>query len=203
MDESWKDIPGYFGCYQVSNYGRIKSLKRRNRRGHIVHERILKPFYNGSYNSITISIDNVAKKIAIHRLVAIVFIPNPENKAEVNHINGIKTDNKKDNLEWVTRSENLIHRYRILKQKPSKGFSGRHGKLHHHSKPVVQLTLDGVFINEFESANQAEIYLGLSSGSVSGVCNKRRNAKSAKGYVFKWKDTAQIQSIGKTPDTKK
>jgi hypothetical protein len=99
MIEIWKDVYGFEGVYQVSSWGRIKSYKRKK-------TNIIKPFNNGSgWMQISLS----GKKFLIHRLVALIFIPNPENKPEVNHKDGIKSNNHVDNLEWVTNQENITH----------------------------------------------------------------------------------------------
>jgi hypothetical protein len=121
--EEWADILGYEGFYKVSTHGRVKSLskivKSRNRASGVntrtIAEGIRKsePTNNG-YLRITLSKDGVNKRISIHRLVAKTFIGNPQEKKAVNHKNGIKTDNRVENLEWVTHSENEIHSYRVL-----------------------------------------------------------------------------------------
>jgi hypothetical protein len=97
--EIWKDIEGYEGFYQVSNKGRI-----RNRNGLIKKFRI-----NPSGYKLTFLYKNEYKCFSIHRLVAKAFIPNPNNLPEVNHLNGIKIDNKNENLEWCTKSNNIKH----------------------------------------------------------------------------------------------
>lgn len=96
--EVWKDIKGYPG-YQISNYGRVWSAKRN---------RYMKPVANNSgYLQIKlIAVNGKRKGELVHRLVALHFIDNPDNKPEVNHINHIRDDNRAENLEWVTKSEN-------------------------------------------------------------------------------------------------
>ena len=114
MEEIWKDIKGYEGLYQVSNLGRVKSLERKVRNGEhtyrIISEKILKldNLYDG-YLGIGLYISRKQHYFKVHRLVAESFIPNPENKLEVNHIDGNKTNNNAENLEWVTRIENMRH----------------------------------------------------------------------------------------------
>ena len=93
--EIWRDIDGYEGLYQVSNFGRVKSFQRGK-------PRILKAFLNSGYLSVVLYRDHKVKQCLVHRLVALAFIPNPEDKPLVNHINGVKTDNCVENLEWAT-----------------------------------------------------------------------------------------------------
>jgi len=101
--EIWKDIQGYAGIYQVSNIGNVKNT---------TDIKMLKPqkATNG-YRHVYLSAFGKAIKFFIHRLVASAFIPNPENKKTVNHINGIKHDNRVENLEWNTHSENIKHAF--------------------------------------------------------------------------------------------
>ena len=116
QDEVWKDIEGYEGLYQVSTCGNIKSLakprKNGNGRCYIQKEKLLKQsFTSTGYKKVELYKDGKRKSFKVHRLVAIAFISNPDNKPEVNHIDGNKINNNIDNLEWVTSSENTIHAY--------------------------------------------------------------------------------------------
>lgn len=122
--EIWKDIEGYEGKYQVSNFGRVKTLPHTisytNRYGNtsyaVVPEKIRQPATSGSiarhsgYISVVLKSNNKSYRRYIHRLVAKAFIPNPSNKEQVNHKDGNKRNNRVDNLEWATPSENLRHR---------------------------------------------------------------------------------------------
>jgi hypothetical protein len=107
--EIWKDIKGWEGLYQVSNIGRIKSFEKIQ----YPTERILKQRLRLGYLCVVLYSGEVKNKkyYLVHRLVAIAFIPNPENKKWVNHINGIKADSRVENLEWVTPGENQKHAY--------------------------------------------------------------------------------------------
>lgn len=124
MKEIWKDITGYEGYYQISNFGEVKSLSktitRKNGVKVFMPEKILKQtLSNPGYYSLILSKDTIKKNFRVHRLIASAFLPNTNQKKEVNHINGIKTDNRIENLEWSTSSENKIHAFKTGLKKPS------------------------------------------------------------------------------------
>lgn len=109
--EVWRDIPGYEGRYQASNLGRVRNTERLNLPG----AGVLRPFVNcNGYHIAVLQMHGRKTRTGVHRLVALTFLPNPENKPQINHINGNKDDNRPDNLEWVTCSENNLHRRRVL-----------------------------------------------------------------------------------------
>jgi len=175
--EIWKDISGYEGYYQVSNYGRVKSLKRfvkhiHNKRPIVEKIRKQSITVNG-YNNVDLWINNKREHNPVHRLVGIAFIPNPENKPCINHLNGIKTDNRVENLDWCTYSENEKHSYDVLGKKQPK-------------KPVAQYDLSGTLLNTFESALATAKYINGSQGGISGNCNGK--TKTCYGYIFKYID---------------
>ena len=107
MNEIWKPIKNYESLYEVSSLGKVKSFKRSGAK-----EKILKCFYDEyGYVRVCLSKNGKSKKYKVHRLVAEAFIPNPKNFPQINHDNGIKDDNRVENLEWCTSSFNTIHSY--------------------------------------------------------------------------------------------
>ena len=173
----WKIIEGYEN-YSVNELGQVKN----NKRNHIM--KVGKD--KDGYGLIALSKNNIGKTYKVHRLVAIAFIQNPENKPQVNHINGIKNDNRLENLEWCTSGENQKHSFDFLnRQSPMKG---KIGKDNHCSKPVKQLTLSGELIKIFSSAEDVFRELGIFASNISCVCHGRQ--KTAGG--FKWEHAKQI-----------
>jgi len=124
--EIWKPIKGYEKYYEVSTLGRVRSLDRICRNGVRKSGKILKPnVLKDGYSQIALIVDCEKKYEKVHRLVALAFIDNPQNKPQVNHKNGIRHDNRMENLEWVTISENHRHAFDVLGKKPTKYWTGK------------------------------------------------------------------------------
>jgi hypothetical protein len=159
-NEIWRDIPGYEGRYQASNLGRIRSQQRG----------LLKPFINhNGYMVAPLTKEGEKVRTGAHRLVAQAFIPNPENKEQINHKNGIKTDNRVENLEWVTCSENNLHRRRVLN-----GGGGR------PARPVVCLTTG----ERFPSITAAAQATGSTLVKILQVCQGKRKRTNGMAWAY-------------------
>lgn len=169
--EIWKDIKGYEGLYKVSNFGRIKSFYHNK-------EKILILGSNSSgYAIVGLWKNGTEKFYSVHRIVAIHFIPNCQNKFEVNHIDGNKKNNNVENLEWVSKSENMKHAVNT-------------GLLHikHYvaiPKEIEQFDLNNQFIKCWESCKQIVNALGFADSHIYDCCKNKR--KTAYGYIWKYK----------------
>jgi hypothetical protein len=177
MEEIWRDIQGYEGFYQVSNMGNVKSVERLVK--HFLYgerfacSQILKPAKNNrGYLCVSLWKDGKGVSKTVHRLVLNTFIPNINNKPEINHLDGNKENNVITNLEWSSISENRKHAYNNKLKLPS------------NEKRVIQKNLIGNVINIFNSMCEAERITGIPKEEISKVCNRYRNRKIAKG--FKW-----------------
>lgn len=168
QNEIWKDIEGYEGLYQVSNMGRVKSFNI-NENGKILKQGTTKK----GYLYVILYKDKKTKPMRVHRLVAQAFIPNEDNKPQVNHINEIKTDNRVENLEWMTNEEN--NNFGTRNKRAAKACA----------KPVLQYDLEGNFIKEWSSITEAGRN-GYNLGNISSCC--RGKIKKHKGYIWKYKD---------------
>lgn len=179
-EEIWKDVKGYEGLYQISNFGRVKSLVYKGKIKELQTDK------NG-YARTSLWKKNNGSLKQVHRLVAIAFIPNPQNKSQVNHIDGNKKNNNVNNLEWVTPSENSIHAYRMGLRTVNKTGTGKYGKLNGSSKPVYMLDKEtGEILIRFDSLADAGRYLGRKSNSMGGIAKQTRG-ETKTAYGFKWR----------------
>lgn len=192
MKEIWKDINGYEGIYQVSNLGKVKSISREvkhkglfgNKEICHIKEKILSQNTDGKRGYLKVSLikNGKTKHYFVHRLVAMAFIENTHNKEQVNHINGIKTDNTVKNLEWCTNKENLQHSWKKGLRSIDKSYYK--GKEHHNSLGVKQYDKQGIFIKEWYCINDAMKSLNKRGSGISRCC-KGQN-KTAYGYKWKY-----------------
>jgi len=143
--EFWLDIPRYAGLYQASNLGRIKTVKRHIVKNGgiaaIVQEKVRKLCFNNGYYKVILFNRGHGNSEWVHRLIAETFIPNPDNKPQVNHKLGIKTDNRASELEWATYAEDRLHAETVLNHKWDKGIRHR-GSTHIQSKKVKQIDVN-------------------------------------------------------------
>ena len=178
MIEIWKPIEGYDN-YMVSNLGRVKSLNY-NRTG---KEKLLKPSTQNGYLSIGLSKNGKLKKLRVNRVVAEAFIPNPDNKSFIDHINTDRTDNRVDNLRWVTNNENMNNHLTLIKCSESKK-----GKLNPKHKSILQFDLNGNFIRKWDCIKDT----GFHSSHISKCCNGKR--KTAYGYIWKYEEINELKN---------
>ena len=166
-----------FPDYYITDTGIVYSRKK----GRFI--RVALEYNKGYLRCHLMDANSVARHKQVHRLVAEHFIPNPENKPQVNHINGIKDDDRVENLEWATRSENQLHRFRVLHQPAVKSFLGRFGKKHPRHKIVQQIKDDNI-VAEFYGTHEAERKTGISHRYIGRCALGKR--KSAGGYQWKY-----------------
>lgn len=193
--EVWKSIKGFEKAYLVSNNGRVKSLDRiaerkrygKKTKGLTIKGKIL--YINnkqtGGYCAVKLSLKNGVSNqvnLKVHRLVAEAFIPNPENKPQVNHDNNLKIDNAVGNLIWATQSENIQHSFNNGFHKPHADWLA-FGAKNPKSKPVEQYTIDGKYITTHDSQRGAYRATGVDQSMIWHCCNGKRPT----GGGFKWK----------------
>ena len=182
MKEIWEDIPNYEGLYQASNLGRIRSVDRykeviiKNQYGEYKRTKffkshILKQQTYMGYKCVQLHINGKYKWEKAHRLVAMAFVPNPENKPQVNHIDGNKSNNNVLNLEWCNQSYNTKHAY-------------KNNLIKHYKIKINQYDLEGNYIKTWESAKEIEKKLKIKNSQICRCC-KNENS-TAGGYHWKY-----------------
>lgn len=166
--EEWKEING-FPNYRISNLGNVYNINSNE---------YIKPFNNNGYKRVNLYYNRKQKSIYVHRLVAEAFLDNFNNCRVINHKDEDKTNNSVENLEWCTFEYNINYGTRTLRANKT----NTNGKL---SKPVLQFTLDGEFVREWESTMECGRN-GFNQGHVAECCRGER--KSHKGYIWKYKE---------------
>lgn len=191
--EKWKEIPGYDGKYEVSTYGNVRCVNyRRSGKSQLMKLQLSKH----NYFMITLRQEGKNVNRAVHRLVALTWIPNPNNLPEIDHINSDPSDNRIENLRWCTKQENHQNPATIAKRKLIKPKSKPYSKNPITeqrrrqislalSKPVVQMNLLRKVIREFESITQAGKETNAHPSAINKCC--RGKAKSAGGYKWRYK----------------
>ena len=193
MNEIWKPIEGTGGVYEVSNTGKVRSL---NYLGHGITRELAIAKDQKGYLRTRIYRNGQRVTIKVHREVAKAFIPNPEQKPEVNHIDGNKENNRVDNLEWATASENVQHAYNAgLKEKTRErcrlmgSTAGRKAldEIREKQKtPVVAIKISNGALFEFESQAEAAEKAGTLQPNIHKVLTGKR--KSAGGFLFRYRE---------------
>lgn len=174
----WIPVTGYEGIYMIRSDGKVKGLRRttayKSTEREIKSKEFKFTYHSDGYIVALLTKDNIGKRLYLHRLLALHFIPNPENKPQVNHKNGIKHDNRLVNLEWVTVKENIHHAIRTGLTILPPGF---------HKKPTIQFDINGVMLNEFSSALEASEKTGIGYSLI----RKAASGAIPKAAGYKWK----------------
>ena len=166
MTEIWKEIKGFEGLYECSNLGRIARLTKAG------NFKILKQYTDnssGGYNKVNLCKNGKVHLLRVARIIAETFIPNPDNKPQVDHINTNRTDNRVENLRWVTHKENMNNSTTTLNNIKAQ---------RKVMKPVVQMTSDGHFKQIYRSQAYAGKFNNKSSHTIYAYCNKKYNDTS-------------------------
>lgn len=181
MQEIWRDIKGYEGFYQVSNLGNVLSLNYGNRG----YAKQLTPKCNNSGRLwVELIVNKKRKPMLIHRLVAMAFIPNPNNHPQINHIDENPKNNRVENLEWCTQEYNIrsyCERHPVRYRPPRRSTDKYKNRL---SLTVEQYTKNGEFVRSWDNSVQVKNETGWSDWSISECC--RGNRKSAYGFIWRY-----------------
>ena len=172
--ELWKNIEEATN-YEVSNLGNIRNTKT----GKVLNPGVSENGYKQV--SLKMKESNKFEKRYVHRLVATYWIPNPENKREVNHLNLDRTDNRVENLEWITSSDNQKHKYQNGNYKTS-------------NRQVAQMDMDNNIIAVYNSVAAAAQAMGATRQGIDKVCKGTYGRKTAHGFKWKYLDYDIVQS---------
>ena len=196
MQEIWKDVKGYEGYYQISNYGRLKSFKVDG------NGKILKlTNKNGDYFSVVLQGKGKERRSTrIHRLVAEAFIPNPDNKPQINHIDGNKQNNHINNLEWCTSKYNIAH---AIKTHPEQLDEMINYNKHIRPKKIVQMDTNGNILNVFDNAISAGKHTNVCSRNILQCASFENRRHTAGGFVWRFEGEEDIKTNRKRPWTKR
>ena len=181
MTEQWKPIPGYENVYEVSDMGRVRRLEAKDTNGRTCRAQIIKPIVQHSnYCHVGLWRGQKCEQRRVHRLVAQAFIPNPENKPTVNHLNEDKQDNRACNLEWATVQENTVYGSCIERRT-----ANRRADAPNRRMAVIGTDKDGIE-HRFDSITNALVAVGASKrdGGISKCCKGKR--KTAFGYTWRY-----------------
>lgn len=214
MEEIWRPVKDYEGYYEVSNMGNVRSIDRVVERGKGFTRRkskILTTRKIGGYICVGLTKKGIQKQKRVHRLIAQAFIPNPENKPCIDHINTIKTDNRIENLKWVTYKENAqnpitaarcrsnTYTKEVIKKALE---TKKRNQKKRAPKTVYQFDKKGNFIAEYYSGAEASRITGIDHGGIIDACNGK--AKTAGGYFWGYdKDKIEIKELPVTGNARK
>lgn len=179
--ECWRWVPGYEGLYQVSTRGRVRSVDRwvigKDGKKYLIKGKILKPLRNElGYLFVTLCRDGKPRNFKIHRLVAMAWLDNPEDKPEVNHLDENPSNNDVYNLAWSTRKENANWGTAIERMAASQ------------SKPVMAVDpKTGQVVREFSSASEAQRN-GFDKRHISACCRGKKSYITHHGFVWRYKE---------------
>lgn len=177
-NERWKDVEGYEGKYQISNFGNVKSISRhiRLQNGVLMKlpNKILKTMDRNGYRMVNLFMDGKTKSVNVHRLVALSFIPNPNNLPFVNHKDEVRSNNNVSNLEWCSCKYNLNYGTSTERRSQKR------------MKKLLQLSIDGILLKKWDGLALASRETGYNFKNISQCCLGKR--KTANGFIWRYED---------------